>query len=260
MHIRKQKRKNERIYLSVVQNYRTPEGKTRSKHIRSLGYLDELEKTYPDPIAPFQEEIDKDNAAMKAQGSPIELTLSPLKKINKKAEMQIEMGSSVPSVYFHRDLGIWSFFERKRTARKFSYDPCRILELLVWDRIAHLSSKKTAFKDKGRFPRKCDFSLNDVYRCLDYFALNSDALVKHMNSSRKKARGPRDTTRLYYDVTNYYFEMDEEDVGGLKKKDVSKEYHPEAIVQMGLLIDHAGIPLDFELFAGNVTDMQTSFL
>lgn len=169
----------------------------------------------------------------------------------------MEMGAAVPSAYFHRDLGIWGFFENRRMARKFEFDPCRILELLCWNRMSDPGSKAAAFAAKGRFPRRCDFALDDVYRSLDYLAANADKLVKHMNASLEAARGPRDRARLYYDVTNYYFEIDGEDEEGLRRKGVSKEHRPEAIVQMGLLIDAEGVPLDYELFPGNVNDMST---
>ena len=259
VHIRKQKRKNGRVYLSVVHSYRTPEGKTRSRHVRSLGYLDELEGLYDDPVAHFQAELAAENEARRAEAAPIEVTLHPLERIDKRAEGRMEMGAAVPSAYFHRDLGIWDFFERRRTARRSSYDPCRILELLVWNRISDPGSKSAAWEARDRFPRRCKFSLDDVYRSLDYLAANADALVKHMNASLEAARGPRDRTRLYYDVTNYYFEVDGEDEGegGLRKKGVSKEHRPEAIVQMGMLIDADGIPVDYQLFPGNVNDMST---
>ena len=257
MYIRKQKRKNGRVYLSVVEGYRTPEGKTRSRHVRSLGYLDELERLYDDPIAHFQAEVDAENEAARAEAAPIEVTLHPLERIDKRAEGRMEMGAAVPSAYFHRDLGIWDFFERKRTARRSSWDPCRILELLVWNRISDPGSKSAAWGARSRFPRRCAFSLDDVYRSLDYLAANADALVKHMNASLEAARGPRDRTRLYYDVTNYYFEVDGEDEGGLRRKGVSKEHRPEAVVQMGMLIDADGVPLDYQLFPGNVNDMST---
>ena len=258
MYIRKQKRKDGRTYLSVVEGYRTPEGKTRSRHVRSLGYLDELEKLYDDPIAHFEAEVKAENEAAKAEAAPIVVTLHPMKKIDKRSEARMEMGAAVPSAYFHRDLGIWSFFERKRTARKFAYDPCRILELLAWNRISDPGSKAAAWEAKERFPRKCDFTLDDVYRSLDYLAENADALVKHMNAALEAARGPRDKALMYYDVTNYYFEIDGEDEdGGLRKKGVSKEHRPEAITQMGMLIDADGIPFDYELFPGNVNDMST---
>ena len=145
--------------------------------------------------------------------------------------------AAVPSAYLHRDLGVWSFFERNRTSRGFSYDPCRILELLVWDRIAHPSSKRAAWEARARFPRKCGFTADDVYRCLTYLDGNADALVGSMNASC-----------LYYDVTNYYFECDEED--GFRMRGVSKEHRPSPIVQMGLFLDSDGLPLGYELFPG----------
>jgi hypothetical protein len=255
--IRKQKRKDGRVYLSVVQGYRDEAGKSKTRHVRSLGYLDELEKAYDDPVAHFRAEVEAENEAARAEAAPITVTLHPLQKIDKRAEGRVDMGAAVPSAYFHRDLGVWGFFERKRTARRFEFDPCRILELLCWNRISDPGSKAAAFSARARFPRKCGFTLDDVYRSLDYLAANADALVKHMNASLEEARGPRDRTRLYYDVTNYYFEIDGEDGDGLRRKGVSKEHRPEAVVQMGLLLDADGIPLDYELFPGNVNDMST---
>ena len=257
MFIRKQKRKDGRVYLSVVQGYRDEAGRSKTKHVRSLGYLDELEKVYDDPIAHFKAEVDAENEAARAEAAPITVTLHPLQKIDKRSEGRVDMGAAVPSAYFHRELGVADFFERRRTARKAGYDPCRILELLCWNRISEPGSKAAAFAARDRFPRKCGFALGDVYRSLDYLAANADKLVKHMNASIEAARGPRDRTRLYYDVTNYYFEIDGEDEDGLRKKGVSKEHRPEAIVQMGLLLDAEGIPLDYELFPGNVNDMST---
>ena len=257
MFVKKQRRKNGRTYLSVVQGYRDEHGKTKTKHVRSLGYLDELERLYDDPVAHFRAEVEAENEAARAGSAPITVTLHPLKRIDKRAEGRVEMGAAVPSAYFHRDLGIGDFFERKRTARGFAYDPCRILELLCWNRISDPGSKRAAFAARGRFPRKCNFALDDVYASLDYLADNADALVKHMNASLEEARGPRDRARLYYDVTNYYFEIDGEDEDGLRKRGVSKEHRPEAIVQMGLLLDAKGVPMDYELFPGNVNDMST---
>ncbi len=255
--VKRQKRKDGRVYLSVVEGYRGEDGKVKTRHVRSLGYLDELEGLYDDPVAHFRAEVAAENEAARAEAAPITVTLHPLQRIDKRAEGRIDMGAAVPSAYFHRELGIRDFFERRRTSRGFSYDPCRILELLTWNRVSEPGSKAAAFAAKDRFPRKCGFTLDDVYRSLDYLAANADGLVKHMNGSIEEARGPRDRTRLYYDVTNYYFEMDGEDEEGLRKKGVSKEHRPEAIVQMGLLLDAEGMPLDYELFPGNVNDMST---
>ncbi len=211
----------------------------------------------PDPVAYWQAEVARRNSEAAREPAKVIVKLSTAKKIDKRRENRVEMGAAVPSAYFHRELGIADFFERRRTARKFEFDPRRILELLCWNRISEPGSKSAAFAAKDRFPRKCGFTLDDVYRSLDYLVGSADTLVKHMNASLEAARGPRDRTRLYYDVTNYYFEIDGEDGDGLRKKGVSKEHRPEAIVQMGLLLDAEGIPLDYELFPGNVNDMST---
>ncbi len=257
MYLKKARRKDGRVYLSISENYREG-GKTRSRHIRSIGYVDELEgEGCPDPVAFWQAEVARLNEQAASESPKATVKLSTAKRIDKRTEGRVDMGAAVPSAYFHRDLRIWDFFERKRTARGFSYDPCRILELLVWNRLSDPGSKKAAHAARERFPRRCAFTLDDVYRSLDYLAANADALVKHMNASLEAARGPRDRTRLYYDVTNYWFEVDGEDEGGLRKRGVSKEHRPEAIVQMGLLLDAAGVPLDYGLFPGNVNDMST---
>lgn len=257
MYLKKARRKGDRIYLSISENYREG-GKTKSRHVKSIGYVDELTTDEcPDPVAFWQAEVARLNEQAANASPQMIVKLSTAKKIDKRLEGRIDMGAAIPSAYFHRDLGVWDFFERRRTARSFSYDPCRILELLCWNRIANPGSKAFAFARKERFPRKCGFSLDDVYRSLDYLADKADELVKHMNASFEQVRGLRDKTRLYYDVTNYYFEIDGEDDEGLRKKGVSKEHRPEAIVQMGLLLDAAGIPVDYELFPGNVNDMST---
>lgn len=255
MYLRKSKKPNGRTYLTIVQGYRDAGGKNRARTVKSLGYVDALEAEFDDPVAHFEEECRRMTAEAARAEAPIAVEFTASKKIDKRAEGRVELGAAVPSAYLHRDLGIWSFFERKRTARGFSYDPCRILELLVWDRIAHPSSKRAAWEARGRFPRKCGFTADDVYRCLTYLDENADALVSSMNASLEESRGPRDASCLYYDVTNYYFECDEED--GFRMRGVSKEHRPSPIVQMGLFLDSDGLPLGYELFPGNRNDMTT---
>ena len=255
MYLRKSKKPNGRTYLTIVQGYRDENGKNRARTVKSLGYVDALEAEFGDPVAHFEEECRRMTAEAARAEAPIAVQFTASKKIDKRAEGRVELGAAVPSAYLHRDLGIWSFFERKRTARGFSYDPCRILELLVWDRIAHPSSKHAAWEARERFPRKCGFAADDVYRCLTYLDGNADALVSSMNASLEESRGPRDASCLYYDVTNCYFECGEED--GFRMRGVSKEHRPSPIVQMGLFLDSDGLPLGYELFPGNRNDMTT---
>ena len=255
MYLRKSKKPNGRTYLTIVQGYRDAGGKNKARTVRSLGYVDALEAEFDDPVAHFEEECRRMTEEAARAQAPVTVEFSAARRIDKRAEGRVELGAAVPSAYLHRDLGVWSFFERKRTSRGFSYDPCRILELLVWDRIAHPSSKRAAWEARGRFPRKCGFTADDVYRCLTYLDENADALVSSMNASLEQSRGPRDASCLYYDVTNYYFECDEED--GFRMRGVSKEHRPSPIVQMGLFLDSDGLPLGYELFPGNRNDMTT---
>lgn len=255
MYLRKSKKPNGRTYLTIVQGYRDEDGKNKARTVRSLGYVDALEAEFDDPVAHFEEECRRMTEEAARAQAPVTVEFSAARKIDKRSEGRVELGAAVPSAYLHRDLGVWSFFERKRTSRGFSYDPCRILELLVWDRIAHPSSKRAAWEARGRFPRKCGFTADDVYRCLTYLDENADALVSSMNASLEQSRGPRDASCLYCDVTNYYFECDEED--GFRMRGVSKEHRPSPIVQMGLFLDSDGLPLGYELFPGNRNDMTT---
>lgn len=85
-----------------------------------------------------------------------------------------------------------------------SFDPHRVLELLVWGRIAHPSSKKGAWERRTAFPRGRPFSLDDVYRLLTYLDERSGEMVRHMGASLEAAQRPLDTRVLYCDVINYY--------------------------------------------------------
>lgn len=259
MYLHKQKKKDGRIWLSIAESRRV-DGKSKTYHLESIGYVDQLiTPKCPDPIAYWKDEVARRNAELKAEHSPICFEISPLKKISPEDGKTIDVGALVGSAYFYRDLGIWNFFEKKRTARTFDFDPCRILELLVWNRISCPASKKAAFETKDSYPRKCDFSLADIYRCLSYLAKHKGALLDHINVTLEQVRGPRNTERFYYDVTNYYFEIEKEDIEGSAKRrrGVSKEHRPNPIVQMGLLLDGDGLPYHFDLFDGNTNDCET---
>jgi transposase len=108
--------------------------------------------------------------------------------------------------------------------------------------------------DKGTFFDSFDFSIDDVYGALTHFNEISGALQKHLHEM-VTARYGRDTSLVYYDVTNYWFETDRQDE--LRKKGPSKEHRKDPIVQMGLLLDKVGLPISYSLFPGNTHDSQT---
>lgn len=243
-------------YLSIVRSYRV-DGKTRSKTIKSLGALSKLKEQYDDPITHFKEECKRMNEEAEESNEKITITFTKGEKIDKRSQNEISLGSVVILKYLH-ELGIDEFFENRRAGRNFKYNPCRILELLVANRIMSPSSKKAAYEAKGSFPRKCDFSLDDVYRSLSYLAKYADKLTSHMNKSLETTRGVRNTTCVYYDVTNYFFECDEDCTEeGLRRRGCSKEHRPNPIVQMGLLMDANGLPMGYDLFSGNTNDCLT---
>lgn len=257
MYLKKVKKKDGRIYLTIAEG-RHINGKSKTFHLETIGYVDELiTPACPDPIAYWTEEVARRNEEAKRKQASVVIEFSTSQKIDKRSVHTLEVGAAIIDRYFYCDLGIWEFFEKKRTARNFDFDPTRILELLVFDRIVHPSSKKACFESKDHFPRKCDFTLDDMYRSLTYLNKHSAALVDAMNKTLERVRGPRVLKHLYYDVTNYYFEIENDDIEGLRRRGVSKEHRPNPIVQMGLLLDGDGIPYNFDIFAGNTTDMIT---
>jgi transposase len=142
------------------------------------------------------------------------------------------------------------------------------MKLLVYARILNPASKKETFESKDKyFDLNCDFSLDDLYRSLSIMNQFKKDLERWVYTQIKEQTG-RDTTLVFYDVTNYYFETETEDENtlddvdeiieeGLRRKGVSKEHRPEPIVQMGLLIDNNGIPIAYRLFPGNTNDKVT---
>lgn len=253
MYVRKQKDHKGRYYLTVCDGVKV-DGKTRTKYIRKIGYLDELTTAeIPDPLSYYRALIKQETEELKEK--PYTIELYPNKKIDKKKELRKEVGATFLLDVMHNYLGLGIFFERKRTARSFTYNPMRILELLVCDRALHPSSKKRAFELKDRFVKACDFSLDDLYRSLSYLAKHKSALISHMFCASEKALGERNLDQLYYDVTNYHFEIDKEDE--LRAYGVAKNNKKAPIVQMGLFMDRDGIPISYELFRGNTPDTTT---
>jgi len=126
-----------------------------------------------------------------------------------------------------------------------------LFKCLVFNRALVPDSKKGAWETRGMFFEETRYALEDVSRALDYFLQWRPALLKHLHGRIQSLYG-RETLLLYYDVTNYYFEIDEPD--GLRKKGVSKEHRPRPIVQMGLFLDEKGPPVSYELYQGNAND------
>jgi len=252
------KSKNKRLMV-VKESYRDEvTKKSRQRKIRDIGYIEDFLDLYTDPLQHFRDEL-------KTEQDNIQI-LQPTKfvGINPKAKLSTRnldnprkdrknLGSAVLSYIYH-ELELDSFMNNKRRYTKADYNHNAIFKLLIFSRILYPSSKREAYFNKNRFFEKMDFSLTNIYRAMDDFIAWKDDLLIHLNKKVTEKYG-RDTTLLYYDVTNYYFEIDYQDEN--KRKGVSKEHRPNPIVQMGLFMDENGLPVNYKLFPGNTNDCKT---
>ena len=243
-----------RTYLSIVHGYRDKDsGVVKTKTIRSLGYLDDLQKEYADPVAHFRE---------------VARQMSEEENLRRKVIMTINLNEALPECTDNRknlgyaailkvyhDLKLDQYFNNNARDRSFEFNTNSVMIMLVVSRLLSPGSKIKAYEERSRYFERFDFSPVDMYRTLSYFATLVDDVQRHINDQVKACYGPRDTKTIYYDVTNYYFEIDQED--DLRKKGFGKEHTNTPIVQMGLAMDADGIPLHYKLFPGNLPDKST---
>ena len=252
MYLHKSERKGG-TYLSIVEGYREG-GKVRHRTVESLGYVDDLVGEYgPDPVAHFKRACRERTAAREAEAQTVTIEIHPQQKIDKRAEARKNIGSAVLLAVYSA-LGVETVIRNATRGSKADYDANAVMRLLVVERILDPGSKKHAWENKDRYFFRTEFELGDTYRALDVLRACRGRIVSAANRAVDKM-GIRDTTCVFYDVTNYYFEIDEPD--GLRQKGASKEHRKSPIVQMGLLQDSGGIPIGYKLFPGNTPDACT---
>ena len=156
------------------------------------------------------------------------------------------------SIYYQ--LQINKICRKLKQKHKFKYDINAILSDMIYARILEPRSKRSSYKAASEFLEKPSYKLHDVYRALDVLGAECDLIQAELYKN-SHVLGARNDKVLYYDCSNYYFEIEQED--GNKKYGKSKEHRPNPIIQMGLFMDGDGIPLAFSTFAGNANE-QTS--
>ena len=137
---------------------------------------------------------------------------------------------------------------------QFKFDLNEILSYLVFARIIYPSSKLETFKQCQNFIEQPKFKLHDEYRALSYIAKNIDFIQEQIFNNSKKVIN-RNSKVIYYDCTNYFFEIDNDD--DLRKYGISKEHKPNPIVGMGLFMDGNGLPLSYNIYPGNMNEQKT---
>lgn len=253
MNLKVSRRKDGRTYLSIVKNYRDKDtGTPKTATVKSLGYLDELEEEYDDPIAHFKEVARKMTEEEKAK-KKLTLSINMEEELQQGADDRKNFGYAAILKIYH-ELELHRFFNNRARNESFQFNSNSIMLLLVVSRLLSPGSKKKAFEEKGRYFERFNFALADVYRALSHYAKIAKEAQRYLHEQIAKEYG-RDTKTIYYDVTNFYFEIDKADE--LRKFGPSKEKRPNPIVQMGLAMDADGIPIHYELFSGNKLDKET---
>jgi len=240
-------------YLVIENKYWDKEKKKPgTKHHTSLGYLHDLQKEFPDPIAHFKEVVEQMNAEEKGN-KKITIEIDLKEKLPNESHTRYNLGyAAIMKIYYELELD--RFFNNKARHEAFEYNTNSIMKLLTITRILHPSSKKRSYEYRDMFFERFDFELHDIYRALSHFSKIGTECQRFI-SDQISAKFGRDTTLMYFDVTNFHFEIDEPD--DMRKRGKEKNNRPDPIVQMALAMDADGIPLYYKLFPGNTHDSKT---
>ena len=260
---------NGRDYLRVVQAYAYKDGdvsKRRRRVVRNVGPLSRFDDGQPEYLARLRQSF-KDGAPIIPSLSDLVQDIAP----NKRISITFNPDNAADCFFSPKNLGymildalydalgIYDVCNSYKSRRGLNFDLNGTAKLLIFGRALFPDSKYATFENRDRFvfPVTKSESVNDVYYTLDALNEKAETIQKRMNLKIRNSIG-RNTEVCFYDVTNYYFEIGENDPdGGLRKKGVSKEKRGEPIVQMGLFIDDNGIPIAYKLFPGNNTDATT---
>jgi transposase len=230
-------------------------GNRSTKVVEKLGTYDELKKKLDkqDPIEWAKRYIAELNKKEKEDKKEIIVKYSPSKIIDKDIQNYFNAGYLFLQKIYH-ELKLNKLCEEISLKYKFTFNLDSVLSRLIYARIIYPSSKLTTFQLSNRFIEQPDFELQHIYRALEVIAKESDFIQSFLYKNSLKIT-KRNTGVLYYDCTNYFFEIEQEE--GLKQYGVSKEHKPNPIVQMGLFMDKDGIPLAFVINKGNTNEQLT---
>ena len=233
----------------------TINGKRTSKVIEKLGNLDEvkIKAQGKDPYKWAQDYVDLLNKEEKDNYNDILLKLSQTKSLEKNTNFLFNGGYLfLQDIYY--DLGINNICNSISDKYQFKYDLNDILSKLIYSRIIYPSSKLKTLELSKHFIEQPNFEYQHILRALEVISKESDFIQSELYKNSIK-NSKRNDKILFYDCTNYYFEIEEDD--DFRKYGKSKEHRPNPIVGMGLFMDGDGIPLSFDTFPGNTNEQVT---
>ena len=254
--------------LYVQKSFRDKNGKSTSKKIEVLGSEEEIEAKYgcPDGLEWAKTYVAKLNEQEKLGRQKLKIELSPAQRI-AAGEQVVCSGGDLLMLPLYNRLGLNEACDSIVSETQARYNLAEILEALVMLRIIDPCSKRGSYELNKKRIRRMSFAIEDMYRALSLLSGHINELQKVMWENSVKITERR-TRVIYYDCTNYFFEIEDNDkdyvdketgeiVIGLRKRGKSKENRPNPIVQMGMFMDMDGIPLAFVIFPGNESE-QTS--
>lgn len=239
----------------VIKDIKTPSGKRTTMIYEKLGNeQDLLKKSNGEDILEWIKKYIKDlNEKEKEHKNDILIKKSPSKIISKDEQFCFNVGYVFLQNIYH-SLRLNNICSDISNKYKFNYDLNNILSRLIYSRIIYPSSKLATFELSKKYIEQPNFELHDIYRALEVIAKETDFIQSELYKNSLKV-SKRNTNILYYDCTNYFFEIEQE--SGLRQYGPSKEHRPNPITQMGLFMDGDGIPLAFSITAGNTNEQIT---
>ena len=246
--------------------------KTTTRNVRNFGKHSELLKITDDPLSYVNEEIKKMNEEYRVGKVEYEIKADFNEKVIRSDDGKSSVTYTNTGYFFlqnvMKDLKLKQFFNDITSDRKVTFNCYDISRFLVYARILDPKSKLGTWDNLGSYYEKPDFGYQHIMRFMDILEENYNSylawLYKKSNNAVK-----RDSSVLYYDCTNFYFECEREDdivvdevtgeiMQGLRKYGVSKEHRPNPIVEMGLFMDKRGIPISMCLHPGNTSEQVTA--
>ena len=243
------------IQFYVIKSFRNSNGKNTSKIIEKLGNLEEVTKKAngQDPVQWAKEYIDTLNEKEKNESLDIIAKFSPSIQIPKNIQNSYNGGYLfLQDIYY--SLGLDKICNNISDKYRIKYDLNSVLANLIYTRIIEPSSKLSAFETAKSFLEQPNFELQNIYRALEIISKETENIEASVYKNSLNVVN-RNTKILYYDCTNYFFEIEEAE--GIKQYGKNKENRPLPIVQMGLFMDGDGFPLAFVIDSGNTNEQVT---
>lgn len=238
----------------IIKSFRA-NGKSTSKIVEKLGTLEEvtIKANGQDPYEWAKARAKELTENEKKKDLDVMVKFSPNKQLPTGKQSLFNGGYLfIKQIYYH--LGLHKICEKISDSNPFQYDLNAILSQLVFSRILFPGSKLEAFKTMPDYLETPDIKLHQFYRALEILAAENDFIQSQLYKNSTKVVN-RNSKILYYDCTNFFFEIEQAD--GDKQYGKSKEHRPNPIVQMGLFMDGNGIPLAFDMTPGNTNEQIT---